>query len=43
MTKEEALELVKSKVKNGNLVKHMIAVESCMRALARQLCEDADL
>ena len=43
MTREEAMELVKSKVKNRNLVKHMIATESCMRALAWQFGEDADL
>ena len=42
MTREEALELVKSEVKNNNLVKHMIATEACMRALARHFREDED-
>ena len=40
MNREEALKLVKSKVKNRNLVKHMIATEACMRALARHFRED---
>ena len=43
MTREEALETVKSKVKNKNLVKHMIATEACMRALARHFQEDEEL
>jgi putative nucleotidyltransferase with HDIG domain len=43
MTREEALELVESKVKNKNLVKHMIATEACMRSLARHFQEDEDL
>jgi len=43
MTREEALELVKSKVKNKNLVKHMIATEACMRSLARRFQEDEEL
>ena len=43
MTRQEALELVKSKVKNENLVKHMIATEACMRALASHFHEDEDL
>ena len=43
MTREEALELIKEKVKNKNLVKHMIATEACMRALARHFGEDQDL
>jgi putative nucleotidyltransferase with HDIG domain len=42
MTREEALELVRSKVKNKNLVKHMIATEACMRDLARHFHEDED-
>jgi len=42
MTRDEALELVKSKVKNKNLVKHMIATEACMRGLARHFHEDED-
>ncbi len=43
MTREEALELVRSKVKNKNLVKHMIATEACMLALARHFGEDEEL
>ncbi|MFO8034828.1 MAG: phosphohydrolase, partial [Candidatus Bipolaricaulota bacterium] len=34
MNREEALKLVQSKVGNRNLVKHMLAVEAGMRALA---------
>ena len=35
MTREEALQLVKEKIKNENLVKHCLAVEACMQALAK--------
>lgn len=34
MNREKALQLVKEKIKNQNLVKHCLAVEACMRALA---------
>ena len=43
MTREKALELVKSKVKTKNLIKHMLAVESIMRKLATHLGEDPEL
>lgn len=43
MIREEALKLVKSNVKNKNLVKHMIATEACMRFLAHHFHEDEDL
>lgn len=43
MTRDEALELVRSKVKNKNLVKHMMATEACMRGLACHFQEDEDL
>lgn len=43
MQREEALNLVKSKVKNKNLIKHMIATEACMAGLASHFGEDADL
>jgi len=43
MNREEALELVKSKVKNKNLVKHMLAVEAIMRRLAEHFNEDVKL
>lgn len=43
MTREEALELMKSKLKNKNLQKHTIATEACMRALARHFGENEEL
>ena len=43
MNREEALELVKSYVKNKNLVKHMLATEACMRELAEHLGEDEEV
>ena len=43
MDREEALKLVKKYVKNKNLVKHMLAVEAVMKALARRLGEDEEL
>ncbi len=43
MNHEEALNLIKSKVKNVNLIKHMLATEAVMRALAKDLKEDEDL
>jgi len=43
MTRDEAFSLIKSKVKNKNLVKHMIATEACMKALARYFHEDEEL
>lgn len=42
MNREEALQLVKEKIKNENLVKHCLAVEACMRALAEKFEEDSD-
>ncbi|MCJ7667830.1 MAG: HDIG domain-containing protein [Anaerolineae bacterium] len=42
MTREEALGLVKSLIKNKNLVKHNLATEACMRALARHFGEDEE-
>jgi len=43
MKREEALELVKLKVKNKNLIKHMVAVESCMVELSKHFGEDERL
>ena len=43
MTREEALDLLKSRLTNKNLVKHCLSVEACMRALAARLGHDADL
>jgi putative nucleotidyltransferase with HDIG domain len=37
MTREEAMALVKEKVSNKNLIKHMLATEACMRELAERL------
>jgi len=42
MTREEALSSVKANVENGNLIKHMLATEAIMRALARRLGEDEE-
>jgi len=41
MTREQALELVRQRVKNGNLVKHMIAAGAAMKFLAPKLKGDA--
>lgn len=43
MEREEALELVKSRVKNKNLIKHMLAVEAIMKRLAQHFGEDENL
>ncbi len=40
MNREEALESIKANVKNENMVKHMLATEAIMQALARRLGED---
>jgi putative nucleotidyltransferase with HDIG domain len=40
LDREEALDFVRSKVKNDRLIKHMLAVEAVMRALAERLGED---
>ncbi len=42
MTREEALAAIRTNVKNENLVRHMLATEALMRALARQLGENED-
>ena len=42
MLRKEALDSVKENVENQNLVKHMLATEAIMRALARHLGEDGD-
>lgn len=42
MTRKEALDSIKDNVENENLVKHMLATEAIMRALARCLGEDED-
>jgi putative nucleotidyltransferase with HDIG domain len=40
MNREEALNLVESKVKTKNLVKHMLAVEAIMKRVAEHFNED---
>ncbi len=40
MNREEALDSIKANVKNANMVKHMLATEAIMWALARRLGED---
>jgi putative nucleotidyltransferase with HDIG domain len=42
MTRTEALELLHARLKNQNLCKHCLAVEACLRNLARRLGEDID-
>ncbi len=42
MRRDEALALVKELIKNKNLVKHHLAAEACMRALARHFSEDEE-
>ena len=42
MTREEALDSIKANVENQNLVKHMLATEAIMRALAKRLGEDEE-
>lgn len=42
MTREEAWKLIEQRVQNGNLRKHMLAVEAVMRGLARRLGQNED-
>ncbi|MFC1984598.1 HD domain-containing protein [Chloroflexota bacterium] len=42
MTRGEALNSVKANIENGNLIKHMLATEAVMRALAKSLGEDEE-
>jgi putative nucleotidyltransferase with HDIG domain len=42
MTREEAQRLLDENLKNGNLIKHSLAVQAIMRGLAEKLGEDAD-
>ncbi|MFQ6092426.1 MAG: HDIG domain-containing metalloprotein [bacterium] len=42
MTRDEALDLVRSKVSNKNLIKHMLATEAVMRSVAGRLGEDPE-
>lgn len=40
MNRDEALTAIRGKVKNENLIRHMLATEAIMRALARRFGED---
>jgi len=42
LTRKEALDSINENVENKNLVKHMLATEAIMRALARRLDEDEE-
>lgn len=42
MNREEALSFLNENVKNGNLVKHSLAVEAVMKKLARHFSEDEE-
>ncbi|MDD3803504.1 MAG: HDIG domain-containing protein [bacterium] len=42
MNRDEALELVKSRVENKNLVKHMLSCEACMRGMAKRFNENEE-
>lgn len=43
ITRTEALELIKKKVKNENTIKHMLATEAVMKALAAKFGENEEL
>ena len=42
MKREEALELIKKYVSNKNLIKHMLATEACMKAMAEHFGRDKE-
>lgn len=42
MNREEAFKLLKSKLKNQNLIKHSLAVEACLKGLAQHFNEDEE-
>ena len=42
-TRQEALDIVREHVKNENLVRHMLAVETAMRHYARLYGEDEEI
>jgi len=43
LNRTEALEILRSRVKNDRLVKHMLAAEAVMKALAARLAEDEEV
>jgi len=42
MNRESALQSVRQNIKNENLVRHMLATEAIMRALAKRFNENED-
>jgi len=42
VTREEALDSIQANIENENTIKHMLATEAIMRALARRLDEDEE-
>jgi len=42
VTREEALDSIKANIENQNMIKHMLATEAVMRALARRFGEDEE-
>ena len=42
MTRDEAYQLLKQHMKTKNLIKHSLAVEACMRRLARHFGENEE-
>jgi putative nucleotidyltransferase with HDIG domain len=42
VTREEALDSIKANIENQNTIKHMLATEAIMRALARRFGEDEE-
>jgi hypothetical protein len=42
MKRGEAFELIKEKIKNQNLIKHSLAVEACLKGLAKNFKEDEE-
>jgi putative nucleotidyltransferase with HDIG domain len=42
VTREEALDSIKANIENKNTIKHMLATEAIMRALARRFGEDEE-
>ncbi len=43
MTRDKALSLVNQRLKNKNLIKHCLAVEACLRVLARKFGENEEI
>lgn len=43
LSREKAMEILRSHMKNQNLIKHCLAVEAAMKALARHFGEDEEL